>query len=162
MAAGLPAEAVVKTKSISLRRVEYEFWGETYSFSTLAILTLSLAVGLIGGIYGIGGGAIISPFCVAVLGLPIYTVAGAALAGTLITSIAGVAYYHLLAATSIAGSVAIAPDWLQGTLFGVGGLLGTYVGARIQKFLPDKIIKTVLCLLVLFLAFSYIAQYFLP
>lgn len=160
LAAGLPAEAVVKTKSVSLRRIEYEFWGETYSFGTLSILLLALAVGLIGGIYGIGGGAIIAPFCVSVLGLPVYTVAGAALAGTFITSIAGVIYYHILAVSSIAGGAAVAPDWLLGALFGVGGLLGTYVGARIQKFLPDRVIKAILTVLVLFLALNYIGQYF--
>ncbi|CCO08167.1 sulfite exporter TauE/SafE family protein [Desulforamulus hydrothermalis] len=160
MAAGLPAEAVVKTKSISWKKIEYEFWGETYSFSVIGILMLSLVVGLIGGIYGIGGGAIIAPFCVAVLGLPVYTVAGAALAGTFITSIAGVIYYHILAATNVAAGAAVAPDWLLGSLFGVGGLVGTYVGARIQKYLPDKIIKTILTFLVLFLAFNYIGQFF--
>ncbi|AEF93670.1 protein of unknown function DUF81 [Desulfotomaculum nigrificans CO-1-SRB] len=160
VAAGLPAEAVVKTKSVSWKKIEYEFWGDTYSFSTMAILTLALVVGLIGGIYGIGGGAIISPFCVAVLGLPVYTVAGAALAGTFITSIAGVVYYHILATTTIAGNASVAPDWLLGALFGVGGLLGTYVGARIQKFLPDRVIKVILTALILFLAFSYIGQFF--
>ncbi|AQS59212.1 sulfite exporter TauE/SafE family protein [Desulforamulus ferrireducens] len=160
LAAGLPAEAVVKTKRVSWQKIEYEFWGETYSFSGIAILTLSLGVGLIGGIYGIGGGAIISPFCVAVLGLPIYTVAGAALAGTFITSIAGVIYYHLLAMSNVAAGAAVAPDWALGALFGIGGLLGTYVGARIQKFLPDKIIKIVLTMLIMYLALNYIGQYF--
>ena len=159
--AGLPAEAVVKTKSISWRKVEYDFWGETYSFNTLSILMLSLVVGLIGGIYGIGGGAIIAPFCVAVLGLPIYTVAGAAMASTFITSIAGVFYYHILATSSIAAGVNVSPDWMLGALFGVGGLLGTYVGARLQKFMPDKVIKVILTSLILFLAISYISQYFL-
>ncbi|HZK86047.1 MAG TPA: sulfite exporter TauE/SafE family protein [Desulfosporosinus sp.] len=160
IAAGLPAEAVVKTKSISWNKVEYDFWGETYSFGTLPILILSLVVGLIGGIYGIGGGAIIAPFCVAVLGLPIYTVAGAAMAGTFITSIAGVTYYHILATSSIAAGVNVSPDWMLGILFGVGGLLGTYVGARLQKFMPDKLIKVILTTLILFLSITYIGQYF--
>ena len=34
MASGLPAEAVIKTVSFSLARVEYDFWGERFSFST--------------------------------------------------------------------------------------------------------------------------------
>ena len=160
IAAGLPAEAVVKTKSISWKRIEYDFWGETYSFGTLSILGLSLVVGLIGGIYGIGGGAIIAPFCVAVLGLPIYTVAGAAMAGTFITSIAGVMYFYILAVSGIAGSVAVTPDWMLGVLFGVGGMLGTYVGARVQKFLPDRVIKVILTVLIMFVAINYISQYF--
>lgn len=159
--AGLPSEAVVKTKSVSLKKVEYEFWGETYSFGTMTIFTLALVVGIIGGIYGIGGGAIISPFCVAILGLPIYTVAGASLAGTFITSIVGVIYYHILAVSSFAANQAVAPDWALGVLFGVGGLLGTYIGAYVQKFLPDRIIKIILVALILFLALSYIGQFFL-
>ena len=79
MASGLPAEAVVKTVRFSLSRVEYEFWGERFSFSTPAMFILAVVVGIIGGTYGIGGGAIIAPFCVAVFHLPVYTVAGAAL-----------------------------------------------------------------------------------
>ncbi len=160
LAAGLPAEAVVKTRAVSLKKVEYEFWGETYSFSTIAVFALALVVGLIGGIYGIGGGAIISPFCVAFLGLPVYTVAGAALAGTFITSVAGVIYYHILAGSAIAANQAIAPDWMLGMLFGVGGLLGTYLGAGVQKFLPEKIIKVILLVLILLLALGYIGQFF--
>lgn len=161
IAAGLPAEAVVKTKLISGKRIEYEFWGETYSFGTLSILVISFIVGLIGGIYGIGGGSIIAPFCVAVLGLPIYTVAGAALACTFITSIAGVMYYYILAVSGIADGASVTPDWMLGVLFGAGGLLGTYVGARLQKFLPDRVIKVFLTVLIMFVATNYISQYFL-
>ncbi|MBO8129237.1 MAG: sulfite exporter TauE/SafE family protein [Peptococcaceae bacterium] len=160
IAAGLPVDAVVKTKSFSLRKIEYEFWGETYSFGTMVIFTLALAVGLIGGIYGIGGGAIIAPFCVSLLGLPVYTVAGAALAGTFLTSIVGVIFYSLLALTPIGTSTNVSPDWLLGALFGVGGLLGTYCGAYLQKYLKERIVKGIMAALILFLALRYILQFF--
>jgi uncharacterized membrane protein YfcA len=161
LAAGLPSDAVVKTKSISLRKIEYEFWGETFSFSPITILILALVVGLIGGIYGIGGGAIIAPFVVAILGLPVYTVAGAALLGTFLSSVAGVALFELFSLTSIGAGAPIHPDWALGALFGVGGLFGTYVGARLQKFLPERWLRLFLGLLVTGLALSYIAQFFL-
>jgi uncharacterized membrane protein YfcA len=160
LAAGLPAEAVVRTKSVSLLRVEYEFWGETFSFSTVIIFSLALIVGLIGGIYGIGGGAIIAPFVVAVLGLPVYTVAGAALAGTFLTSIAGVTFFEILALTPFGAEKVIRPDWALGMLFGVGGLAGTYVGARFQKYLPEQWIRVLLGLLVISLAVRYIFEFF--
>lgn len=160
IAAGLPADAIVKTKSFSLSKIEYEFWGETYSFPTITIFILALAVGLIGGVYGIGGGAIIAPFCVSILGLPVYTVAGAALAGTFLTSIAGVIFYSILAATAVGATTNVAPDWLLGALFGVGGLLGTYCGAYIQKYLKENIVKGIMAALILFMAGSYILQYF--
>lgn len=161
IAAGLPADAIVKTKTFSLSKIEYEFWGETYSFPTATIFILALVVGLIGGIYGIGGGAIIAPFCVSILGLPVYTVAGAALAGTFLTSIAGVIFYSILATTSVGATINVAPDWLLGALFGVGGLLGTYCGAYIQKYLKANVVKGIMAALILFLALSYILQYFL-
>jgi len=161
IAAGLPPEAVVKTRSVSLRKIEYDFWGETFSFSTPVVFSLALVVGLIGGIYGIGGGAIIAPFVVSVLGLPVYTVAGAALAGTFLTSIAGVIVYHLLSLTAAGAQAGVSPDWLLGALFGAGGLLGTYFGAYLQKYLPERLIRGVLGSLVTFLAVSYIIQFFM-
>jgi len=154
---GLPQEAVVKTISFTLSRVEYEFWGETFSFSTAAMFVLALIVGVIGGTYGIGGGAIIAPFCVAVFHLPVYTVAGAALMGTFLTSIAGVAFYSIMPARE---GLSTSPDWLLGILFGAGGFLGMYLGARFQKYVPQKFIKMMLGMVILFLAVKYIYQYF--
>jgi uncharacterized membrane protein YfcA len=160
MTAGLPVDAVVKTRTFSLKKIEYDFWGETYSFSTMTIFVLALIVGLIGGIYGIGGGAIIAPFCVSILQLPVYTVAGAALAGTFITSIAGVIFYTILASTQVGATANVSPDWLLGFLFGIGGLMGTYCGAYTQKYLKEKTVKAIMAALVLFLAIKYITQFF--
>jgi uncharacterized membrane protein YfcA len=75
---------------VLLKTIEYEFWGERFRFSVPAMFLLAFVVGVIGGTYGIGGGAIIAPFCVAVFHLPVYTMAGAALLGTFLTSIVGV------------------------------------------------------------------------
>lgn len=158
IASGLPTEAVVKTISASLTRIEYEFWGERFSYSTIAMFSLAFVVGIIGGTYGIGGGAIIAPFCVAVFHLPVYTVAGAALMGTFLTSIAGVFFYSVIPAK--AGMVT-SPDWLLGFLFGVGGFAGMYLGARFQKFVPQKLIKLMLGTIITLLALRYISQFFI-
>jgi hypothetical protein len=74
-----------------------------------------------------------------VFGLPVYTVAGAALMGTFITSFAGVGFYMLIAPWY--PDQAVSPDWLLGLLFGLGGMGGMYLGARAQKFVPAKLIK---------------------
>ena len=158
VASGLPPEAVVKTVSVSFTRIEYEFWGERFSYSTIAMFILAFFVGVIGGTYGIGGGAIIAPFCVAVFHLPVYTIAGAALMGTLITSVAGVVFYSIIPAKA---GMATSPDWLLGFLFGAGGFIGIYLGARFQKFVPQKVIKLMLGTIIVFLAIRYISQYFL-
>ena len=157
VASGLPAGAVVKTVSVSLTKIEYEFWGERFSYSAMGMLALAFIVGIIGGAYGIGGGAIIAPFCVAVFHLPVYTIAGAALMGTFITSIAGVIFYSIIPVSS---GTPTSPDWLLGFLFGIGGTLGIYLGARFQKFVPQRIIKLTIGALIVFVALKYIVQYF--
>src|SRR5512143_575018 len=156
-AAGLPPDAVVRTITFNMAVIEYEFWGERFRFSVPAMFLLSFVVGVIGGTYGIGGGAIIAPFCVAVFHLPVYTVAGAALLGTFLTSIVGVFFYSVLPAS---GGLSTSPDWALGFLFGVGGFAGMYVGARLQKYIPQKFIKLMLGAMLVSLALRYITQYF--
>lgn len=156
-APGRIPDAAVKTLRFDLAIIEYEFWGERFRFSVPAMLLLSFIVGVIGGTYGIGGGAIIAPFCVVVFRLPVYTVAGAALFGTFLTSIAGVFFYSVLPARS---GLPTAPDWALGSLFGAGGFVGMYLGARLQKYVSQDLIKGLLGSLILFLALSYIAQFF--
>jgi uncharacterized membrane protein YfcA len=157
IAAGFPADTVVKTISISLKNVEYEFWGERFSFNTLGMFALAFVVGIIGGAYGIGGGAIIAPFCVAFFHLPVYTIAGATLMGTFITSVAGALFFSVLPATHGASPM---PDWPLGVLFGIGGFVGMYLGAKTQKYMPQKFIKIIVGSAIMFLAVKYIIQYF--
>ena len=156
-AAGLPPEAVVKTITFNIRTIEYEFWDERFRFSVPAMFLLAFVVGVGGGTYGIGGGAIIAPFCVTVFHLPVYTVAGAALFGTFLTSVVGVVFYSIL---PTAKGLLVSPDWVLGFLLGVGGFVGMYIGARLQKFIPQKYIKVMLGIMIVSLALRYVTQYF--
>jgi uncharacterized membrane protein YfcA len=158
VAAGRAEIPKVAVRRFGLDRIEYEFYGEVYDFPTVGIFALSFVVGIVGGVYGIGGGAIIAPFFVTVFRLPVYTVAGAALMGTFITSIAGVGFYQAIA--PLYPDMTVAPDWALGALFGVGGAAGMYLGARTQKFVPARAIKAMLGLVVLFTAAQYIVGFF--
>jgi uncharacterized membrane protein YfcA len=137
------------------RRTELRLGDTAYPVSVPALLVLALVVGIVGGTYGIGGGAIIAPFCVAVLGLPIQLVAGAALAGTFVTSAVGVLVYSLL--PQLDGTSA-APDWALGSLFGLGGLVGMYVGAATQKYVPQRALRVGLGLVLVTVGTSYVAS----
>ncbi|MHC1699442.1 MAG: sulfite exporter TauE/SafE family protein [Humidesulfovibrio sp.] len=150
--------AAVRVVRFSTTRIAYEFYGETYEVPTFGILSLSFIVGIVGGVYGIGGGAIIAPFFVSFFGLPVYTVAGAALMGTFITSIAGVAFYQAIA--PFYPTMSVAPDWLLGFLFGIGGMGGMYAGACCQKHIPARYIKWMLSGLIVFLALKYVRDFF--
>ncbi len=148
----------VRVESANLRRVRYEFDGEVHDFQTLGIFILSLVVGIIGGTYGIGGGSIIAPFLVSFFRLPVHTVAGAALLGTFATSVIGVAVYQIIA--PLHPGMSVAPDWLLGALFGVGGLAGMYLGARSQKYVPAGAIKIMLAAILCLTALRYLLEFF--
>lgn len=151
----------VQVVSWSLSKTEYTFEGSTHSFHTLGLFTISLVVGIVGGAYGIGGGALMAPIIVSLFGLPVHTIAGATLMGTCVTSVGGVALYSLLAVFFPGSDMAIAPDWALGLLFGVGGFFGMYLGAGVQQYVPAQHIKIGLGLIIAGLALKYILGYVL-
>jgi uncharacterized membrane protein YfcA len=156
---GSVSSHLVDVKVSTIGKVKFEYDGEIYEFSPPTIYALCFFVGIAGGIYGIGGGSIVAPFFVAIVGLPVYIVAGAALMGTFITSVVGVIFYQFLA--RFYPHISVAPDWSLGILFGVGGLLGMYLGARTQKYVPARYIKGMLCVCVMFVAGQYILGFFI-
>ncbi len=141
----------------SLSRVSFCFNDRLFSFSVPGTVFLCFFVGVIGGIYGIGGGAIIAPFLITFFELPVYAVADAALMGTFVTSVAGVIFYQILALYYT--HLPVAPDLLLGSLFGLGGMFGIYCGARCQKYMPASLIKLILFFCMMFVAVTYVASF---
>lgn len=154
---GRPVESC-RVLAWNSRELIFSFQEREFAVSSRGIALLSLSVGLVGGIYGIGGGAIMAPFLVSFFGLPIYAVAGASLFATFLTSVAGVSFYALLA--PLFPDLAIAPDWRLGLLLGLGGMAGMYLGARCQKFVPAAGLKYLLAAILLFTAARYLSQAF--
>jgi uncharacterized membrane protein YfcA len=115
---------------------------------------LSLLVGTVGGLYGIGGGSILAPVLIA-LGFSVYEVAPATLTATFLTSIAGIGTYQVLQALH---GGAIAPQWILGICLGVGGFGGSYCGARLQSMLPERNLRRLLGVIACLIAARYIQQ----
>ncbi|MBM4327417.1 MAG: sulfite exporter TauE/SafE family protein [Deltaproteobacteria bacterium] len=155
-----PGRPAICTTKWTLTCTEYEFFGECFRFHTTGLFLLSLVVGLIGGVYGIGGGAIIAPFLVSFFGLPIHTIAGATLMGTCVTSVGGVIFYEFFGPLVALPGQSVRPDWLLGFLFGIGGFVGMYFGARAQKFVPSSIIRPALAIVIVALGLRYVVGYF--
>jgi uncharacterized membrane protein YfcA len=113
-----------------------------------------LVVGVVGGIYGIGGGSLLAPLLIAV-GLSAYEVAPATLTATFLTSVAGIATFEVLQATQ---GGAVGPDWILGAFLGAGGFVGSYAGARIQRRLPELALRRLLGVLACVVAARYVAE----
>jgi uncharacterized protein len=121
------------------------------TLTTRQMVALSVVVGTVGGIYGIGGGSILAPILIGAGNSP-RQVAPATLASTFITSVVGVVTFVILATGRHSP---ISPDWGIGLALGLGGLIGGYLGALAQPHLPDRIIRRTLGLLVMAIGARY-------
>lgn len=119
---------------------------------SIGFITIAAAVvGVIGGIYGIGGGSILGPILVA-SGFSVRDVAPAALASTFAASVVGLGTFLLLGAASTVG---VTPDWSLGVALGVGGLAGAFIGASLQGRLPEVWVRRLLGAIAIVLAARY-------
>ncbi|MFN3599983.1 MAG: TSUP family transporter [Dietzia sp.] len=116
--------------------------------------TAAFVVGVVGGVYGIGGGSILSPLLVAG-GLTVGLVAPAALATTWITSVVGATAFTVLARFS---TDTVSPAWGIGLACGLGGLLGGYLGVALQPRIPERGLRTGLGVAALAVSGLYVAQ----
>ena len=106
------------------------------------VLTSGVAVGVLTGILGVGGGFLIVPALVMLVGLPMQVAVGTSLVIIAMNSAAGL-IGHL-------GSSAFHP-WLV-LIFVVSGLAGTLAGSKLAKFLPASKLQTLFAWFVMALA----------
>lgn len=113
-----------------------------------------VAVGVVGGVYGIGGGSILGPLLVG-RGMAVRQVVPAVLTTTFVTSGVGAATFALLALAARTGA---GPEWPTGAACGIGGLIGGYIGARVQPHISELGLRRLLGVLALGLAAGYVVQ----
>ncbi len=92
------------------------------------LIVLGLAVGVLSGFFGIGGGFLIVPALVLATGMPMLNAIG--------SSLVSVTAFGLTTATNYALSGLI--DWRIAALFVVGGIFGGLIGARLAKSLGSR------------------------
>jgi uncharacterized protein len=98
-------------------------------------ILLLLLVGVIGGTFsgalGVGGGIVMVPLMLGLLGFDQRRAAATSLAAIVLSSISG----------SITYAVAGHTDVVAGLLLGAGGVVGTLIGTRLLKVLPIAILR---------------------
>jgi len=95
------------------------------------LILLGIAAGLLSGMFGIGGGTIIVPILVLVLGMPQKLAAGTSVTAILPSAAVGAATY------AIQGNV----DWVAALLLAIGIIAGAQVGSHLLSKLPVGVIQ---------------------
>jgi uncharacterized membrane protein YfcA len=139
----------------TLLKQEFIFSGNLYSFSSIPIFFAGILSGAISTTFGIGTGFLLVPFYTTVLRLPIYAVASSALLSTLFISAAGTGFYALLNF-----GISTAPDLRLGLLLGLGGILGGYASAKVQRRVSIMNLHRILGATLILWALVYLRQGF--
>jgi uncharacterized membrane protein YfcA len=108
----------------------------------VARLGTGAIAGFLAGIFGVGGGVIMVPFQILLLGEAIKVAIQTSLGVIVITAISACIGHAL------AGNVL----WLEGVILGVGGLLGAQVSTRYLPKLPDRVVRICFYTLLVVLA----------
>ena len=98
---------------------------------TFAKIATGSAAGLLAGLFGVGGGVIMVPLQILLLGESIKTAIQTSLGVIVITAISATAGH------AARGNVL----WVAGLILGGGGLLGVQVSTRFLPRLPDRIVS---------------------
>jgi len=113
-------------------------------------LVSGAVVGLLTGLLGVGGGFLIVPALVVLVGLPMQMAVGTSLVVITMNSLAGfLGHIH-------DGSI----QPLLILVFIISGLAGTFVGSRLAKYLPAKKLQTIFAWFVILLALFLLADNF--
>ncbi len=134
---------------------KFTFSGKTYSFSPIPVFFAGAVAGSISTTFGIGTGFLLVPFYTTVLRLPIYAVASSALLSTLIISAAGTLVYSSLNTT-----ISTAPDMTLGILLGIGGVIGGFGSAKLQRRMSTQTLQRILGSALFLWAMVYLKQGF--
>ena len=106
----------------------------------LGLILIGIAVGVASGLFGVGGGIIIVPALVYLLGYDQKLASGTSLLAIVLPALVGVVSYGMR------GDV----DYLLALLLAVGSIVGAPIGAWLLKRLPKRAVQVVfICFLVL-------------
>jgi hypothetical protein len=143
----------VKVTSFSLKRIKFTFFGVEFSFNPLWPVVGGLFIAALASFLGIGGGFLYVPFITSVVGLPMYLVAGTSALTVLVGMI-----------VSIFGFMVLKGAVVHWGLIGaelVGIFVGSMIGPRTSKYIPDIWLKRLFVVLALYVGLRYFSKGFL-
>lgn len=112
--------------------------------SIALIIGLGLLAGIFSALLGVGGGVILVPGMVYLLGMEMHKAIGTSLVIILPTALMGVYRHNLM------GNI----EWKSSLLIIVGSVVGAYVGAWVSSFLPAEVLKKIFVVFLLVTAFK--------
>ncbi len=146
-------EMGVKIQKFTPTKCEFTFFGVEFNFNPLIPVVGGFFIAALASFLGVGGGFLLVPFLTSVAGLPMYLVAGTSAFAVFVGMVSSISSYMLIKNTPV--------EW---SLIGaelVGIVIGSVIGPRTSKFIPDKVLKYIFIVLALYVGIRYTTKGFL-
>lgn len=137
----------VKTLKWSLARTEISFFGQTFRFSPIWAFVGGFIISALASFIGVGGGFLYVPFLTSVVGLPMFVVAGTSALSVLIGMIFSIFNFMILKGVVV--------YWPMIGVELVGIFVGSMIGPRTGKYIPEKVLKGIFIFLALYIGLRY-------
>ena len=142
-----PDECGVTVKEWSIKKVLFTFYGVEFSFKPIIPVMGGFIIAAIASFLGVGGGFLFVPFLTSVAGLPMFLVAGTSALTVFIGMVVSIFTYM--------GIKGIPIDWALIGAELVGIFVGSMIGPRTSKYIPDIWLKRLFVLLALYVGIRY-------
>ena len=140
------SEQGVKTLKFNMARTEISFFGQTFGFSPVWAFVGGFFISAISSFIGVGGGFLYVPFLTSVVGLPMFVAAGTSALAVLISMVLSIFNFMIKGVTV---------DWMMIMVELVGIFIGSMVGPRTGKYIPEKGLKVFFIVLALYVGIDY-------
>lgn len=142
----------IAVKSWGVSKIEFTFFGSDFSFNPITAFIGGVLISAISSFLGIGGGFLYVPYLTSLIGLPMFVVAGTSALAVFSSMIVSIVSYLSFTGAAI--------DW---TLIGtelIGVFIGSMIGPRTQKYIPDIWLKRLFVVLALYVGLGYFSKGF--
>lgn len=157
---GLPADFRIVTLERSWQHIKIGYWGEEQTLSVPVLLVIGFLVGIVASTLGVGGGFLLVPIMVSYFGLPMYVLVAATIPFVIIMSLISLITYSVT--LPLLGGATAPPDWSFGLFVASGAILGAWVAAKTQRFIPEKYLKAMLGAVTGVVGMLYLINYIWP
>ncbi|MET0166424.1 MAG: TSUP family transporter [Vicinamibacterales bacterium] len=139
---GLPHGVGIETVAKGGGLLTIVYWGESWTMSTPVLFLVGLGVGIVSATLGVGGGFLLVPIFAAFYRLPIYVLVAASIPYVLSLSAVSLLTYSVIA--PLFTGIRVPAEFAWGLFASAGGILGSWLAAKTQRFVPQPLLKLML------------------
>ena len=135
-----------------LTHTKFTFFGIEFSFNPIWAFVGGVVIAAISSFIGVGGGFLYVPYLTSLVGAPMYVVAGTSALAVLVSMLASITTYITVAKAGM--------DWGLIGIQLVGIFVGSMIGPRTQKYIPDKWLKIIFIIAAIYVGLGYFSKGF--